>query len=312
MKKLFFVWALLMANLFCYAATNGSVSDKEKERIKAEVKEVINSLTAGCEQVNLDIVYGTYYDSPDFRYIYNGNIFEYKDIVNAMQPLFDTMTGQKFTFFNEYYNILDRSTVLYTANCKLIAYFKDGHITVADPGAAQFILKKIGREWKIIYSVESTVEKNIEKQQTEQAQSSQININQAELLRKYIGTWKAEVGKDTTYWFEFSSYGENALVGSFKIKAQDKIIYQNKQMWGYDNRSEKIIGVELEEHSGKMIIYICRFVSENLLEGVAIMDITHPENITDKFYEEFKSPDMYIQSFTENNQKRSITFKRIK
>lgn len=145
-----------------------------------------------------------------------------------------------------------------------------------------------------------------------QAQSSQINLNQAELLRKYIGTWKAEVGKDTTRWFEFSFYGENALVGSFKIKAQDKIIYQNKQMWGYDNRSEKIIGVELEKKSGTMTYYLCRFISENIFEGAAIRDITHPDIVSEKFYEEFKSPDMYIQSFTQNSRKISITFKRIK
>ena len=145
-----------------------------------------------------------------------------------------------------------------------------------------------------------------------QAQSSQKNLNQAELLKKYIGTWKAEVGKDTTRWFEFSSYGVNAMVGSFKIKAQDKIIYQNKQMWGYDKRSEKIIGVELERYSGKMTYYLCEFVSENVLEGTAIRDITHPNIVSQKFYEEFTSPDMYIQCFTVNNQKISITFKRIK
>lgn len=313
MKKLFFVWALLMANLFCYAATNSSISDKEKEKIKVEVKEVINTLIAGCEQLNLDIVCGTYYDSPDFRYIYNGKIFEYKDIVNAMQPLFDTMAGQKFTFFNEHYNILDRSTVLYTANCKLIAYFKDGHIAVDDPGAAQFILKKIGREWKIIYTVESTVEKKIEKQQAEQTQSSQKSLNQIEQLKKFIGTWKAEVGKDTTYWFEFSSYGENAFVGSYKIKAQDKIIFENKQMWGYDKRFGKIIDVELENKSGTMTYYLCGFISENVLEGAEISVITHPDIVSDKiYYEELKSPDMFIESFMENNQKISIIFNRIK
>ncbi|BEH00324.1 hypothetical protein BSYN_25880 [Bacteroides sedimenti] len=145
-----------------------------------------------------------------------------------------------------------------------------------------------------------------------QAQNSHKNLNQAELLRKYIGVWKAEVGKDTTNWFEFAAYGENALTGNFKMKVKDKIIFQNKQLWGYDSKANKIIGVELERDSGMMILYICGFVSENVLEGVAIRNITHPEIVSEKFYEEFKSPDMYIQNFTENNQKISITFKRIK
>lgn len=143
------------------------------------------------------------------------------------------------------------------------------------------------------------------------AQSSQKKLNQAELLKKFFGTWKNEVSKDTINWIEFSAYGKNAMTGSSKMKVKDKIISQNKQLWGYDNRSGKIIGVELDKHSGKMIFYIIEFVSENQHEGIAIMDITHPKKVTDKFYEVFESPDKIVHSYFENNKKISTVYTRI-
>ncbi|BEG98369.1 hypothetical protein BSYN_06340 [Bacteroides sedimenti] len=145
-----------------------------------------------------------------------------------------------------------------------------------------------------------------------QAQNNQKNLNQAELVKRYLGLWKAEVGKDTTIWFETSAYGENAFLGSFKTKVKDKIIFETKQMWIYDKKSDKIFGVELEKKSGTFTYYLSRFISENIYEGTAIKDIMHPDIIDQTFYEKFKSPDIFIQSFISNNQKVSITYKRIK
>lgn len=146
-----------------------------------------------------------------------------------------------------------------------------------------------------------------------QAQSSQKKLNQVELLKKFIGIWKAEVGKDTAYWFEFSSYGKNAFVGSYKIKAKDKLIFENKQLWANDKKMGKIIDTELEKKSGTMTFYLCEFISEKILKGAEIKNITHPDIVSNKvYYEEFKSPNMFVESVTEHNQKTSITFKRIK
>jgi hypothetical protein len=56
--------------------------------------------------------------------------------VDAFKPLFGTLLNQKVTIVDEEYAVLDKSTVLYTTNCKSLMNFKDGHSTLADPGNA--------------------------------------------------------------------------------------------------------------------------------------------------------------------------------
>ena len=306
MKKLFFAWALLMASLFCYAAANSYVPDKEKERIKTEVKEVINTLITGCEQVNLDIVCRTYYDSPDFKYIYNGNIFGYKDMVNAMQPIFNILTGQKFTIFNEYYNILDRSTVLYTASCKLIAYFKDGHTVVADPAAAQFILKKIGKEWKIICTVESTVQKYIEKQQAEK-------LNQVELFKKLVaGIWKCETGKDTLFFFDCKANGNYLEAKAWSTDANGKKFLENKNVIAYDKNSDKFIWTRTFKR-GTSWIFACWFSSPSVMEIVSVNYLTNPAGAAFRYRSEYLSPDLIKQTAMLNDKVTSVfNYSRVK
>ncbi|BEH00323.1 hypothetical protein [Bacteroides sedimenti] len=306
MKKLFFVWALLMASLFCYATTNGSVSDKEKERIKAEVKDVINTLITGCEQANFEMICGTFYNSPDFKYIYNGNIFGYKDMVNVMQPLFSTMTGQKFTFFDGYYNILDRSTVLYTSKCKTVAYFKDGHTTVSDPGAAQFILQKIGKEWKIIYAVESTVEKNIERQQTEK-------LNQVELFKEYVtGIWKCGTGKDTLFTFDCKANGNYLEAKAWSTDANGKKFWENKNVIAYDRNSDKFIWTRTFKR-GAARVFACWFSSPNVMEIIPINDLAKPAGAALRFKNEYFPPDFIKQTAILNDKVTDVfNYSRVK
>lgn len=146
-----------------------------------------------------------------------------------------------------------------------------------------------------------------------QAQSSQKKLNQVELLKKFIGTWKGDLGKDSIGWSEISPFGEISIVGNFKIKVKDKIVYQMKSIFGYDKKSDKIYAVDLEKKSGTMIFYQCEFISDNVLKAVVIKDITNPNIASGKvYYEEFKTPNVLVESVTEHNQKTSITFKRIK
>jgi hypothetical protein len=70
------------------------VSDAQKEKIKGEAKEVVNTFIKGCEEANSDMLLGIYLDSPDFVYTYNGNSFGYKQIESGMKPVFSTLLNQ--------------------------------------------------------------------------------------------------------------------------------------------------------------------------------------------------------------------------
>lgn len=294
MKKLFFVWALLMASLFCYATTNGSVSDKEKERIKAEVKEVANASISGCEQVNTEMACGIFYDSPDFRYINNGKILGYNDLVNGLKPYFDTLTGQKFTFLDEHYNILDRSTVIYTLNCKIVVNFKDGHILVYDPAVLQFTFKKIGKDWKAIVLAESATKNKLEKQQA-------VKLNQIELFKQLAtGVWKCKTGKDTIFTWDCRAEG-NILEANSWSESNGKRFWENKSISVYDENSDKCIWTRIYKN-GATQVYTWWFTSPSVIEAVPISNITNPADAIFKIKFEYLSPDSMNQTITINDK----------
>lgn len=134
-----------------------------------------------------------------------------------------------------------------------------------------------------------------------QAQTTQTKLDQLELLKQFLGTWKTEFGKDTTQMHEYTSFG-TAIEGNIKIVTKGKIIHSVKQLWGYDKKNDKTILVELGKSSPEITLNTIWFTSKNICEGIVIQDIFHPENTTLKLKIEFKSPDLAVQTFIENNK----------
>ena len=194
---------LLIVSIAC--TNNKPVSDAQKEKIKGEIKEVVNTFIKGCEEANADMVMESFLDSPDFIDITNGMTFNYKELM-AMKPNFDAILNQKCTIVDEKYIFLDKLTVLYTAETKWSTNYKDGHSSITDPQAFLIIFKKIDNRWKVIYLVDSNVEKNVP------SESPKV-LNQVELMKKWIGTCKNEIGKDSTVISEFIPMGKGGLEG---------------------------------------------------------------------------------------------------
>ncbi|MCK7533101.1 MAG: hypothetical protein MZV63_19725 [Marinilabiliales bacterium] len=63
------------------------------------------------------------------------------------------------------------------------------------------------------------------------AQTSQATLSQVELMKQMLGSWTAEMGKDTTVTCEYKSFGfgmEDFMVASTK----GKIFLTEKGLWG--------------------------------------------------------------------------------
>lgn len=115
-------------------------------------------------------------------------------------------------------------------------------------------------------------------------------LNQVELMKQFIGSWKCEFGTETVFITENKPFG-NGLICTSKIinnsKTQDTIT----QLFGYDNKTDKFIVAELKESSPFIEICTAWFTSPDKGEII----VTTPENAPFKFTFEFKSPDMIIQ-----------------
>ena len=71
MKTRLILLVLLIVSFSC-GTNNKPVSDAQKEKIKGDVKEVVNTIFKGAEEANFEMATEPWLDSPDFVLINNG------------------------------------------------------------------------------------------------------------------------------------------------------------------------------------------------------------------------------------------------
>ena len=143
------------------------------------------------------------------------------------------------------------------------------------------------------------------------AQIQQPNLNQIELLKQFIGTWKVDIAEDTTCFWDVRLFG-SGLEGNIKYVTNGKTINEGKQLLGYDKSADKFIDAELIK--GKEInIFALWFISKNKCVIHLYRDISNPEGATFKEELEFKTPDLFLETIKiKNKPDKTYAFTRIK
>ena len=145
-----------------------------------------------------------------------------------------------------------------------------------------------------------------------QAQSTQTQLNQLDLIKQFVGSWTAEMGKDTTVFCEYKLFG-SGMEDNMKAITKGKIYLTEKGLWGYDEKNDKNIHAQLWDPSSRLDINVWWFTSKNICEGVQYQYISNPENAPLKWKIEFKYSDSMIMTTTLNSKVVStLTFTREK
>jgi hypothetical protein len=144
-----------------------------------------------------------------------------------------------------------------------------------------------------------------------QAQTTQPKPNQVELFKKLIGNWKVDMAKDTVLYVDYKAFGSGAE-GNDKTLAKDKMIGEEKELWGYDSKLDKFVGADFVK--GKDIeIWVIWFTSNTKFESVHFSDISNPDKASIRAEGEFKSPDAYSASeFINGKVVLTYNVKRVK
>ena len=140
------------------------------------------------------------------------------------------------------------------------------------------------------------------------AQSADNKLDQVDLMKKVVGRWQCELGKDTVLISDNVAFG-TGLICSSQIIANGEIHHSVKQLYGYDKKIDKFIIAELIESSP--VIEVCNswFTSQNTGEIV----VTNPENAPFRFKFEFKNADLIVQTAIQNDKVvQEISLIRIK
>lgn len=144
-----------------------------------------------------------------------------------------------------------------------------------------------------------------------QAQTTETKLNQVELMRQFIGTWK-NVDNDTIYIWECKSFG-SALEFTIKTETKGKVTIDAKSLLGYDKENDRLIEAVIENNSSDISLCPCWFTSANSFTQILWKDIAEPEKASLKWVIEFKTPDSFVITEIKDNMKgKPHTYKQVK
>jgi hypothetical protein len=130
-----------------------------------------------------------------------------------------------------------------------------------------------------------------------QAQDVHSKLNQIELMKQFIGTWKCELGRDTFLITETKPFG-TGMISKSQILTKDNVLDSIIQVFGFDKKADKFIMAELIKSSQAIEICSTWFTSDKAGEILII----NPDNAPLKFKFEFKSPTKLVQTATYGDQ----------
>jgi hypothetical protein len=71
-----------------------------------------------------------------------------------------------------------------------------------------------------------------------QAQTVQTKLNQVELMTQMVGSWRCDINKDTTAFWDAKSYG-TGLECTYKSMTKGGIFIEKRELYGYDKSIDK-------------------------------------------------------------------------
>ena len=92
------------------------------------------------------------------------------------------------------------------------------------------------------------------------AQTAKTQINQLELMKRFIGTWQINVGKDTVEVWDCQPYGEGFIINVYRIIKGEKNPYYINNV-GFDSLDGKFKGYVLWP-SGDYMTWIASYNAE--------------------------------------------------
>ena len=126
-----------------------------------------------------------------------------------------------------------------------------------------------------------------------QAQDVQSKLNQIELMKQFIGTWKCELGRDTFLITQTKPFG-TGMISKSKMFTKDNVLDSIIQVFGFDKKADKFIMAELIKSSQAIEICSTWFTSNKAGEILII----NPDKAPLKFKFEFKTPSNLVQTAT--------------
>jgi len=162
-KVILSLFALLLLNS-CFTANENETFYMDTKQIITEVKKASDTITKYATEAELNSLLQCYSDSPDFLAISSdGKCRDFEDFRKVCTEYYQSLARQKVSTKKEIYYVLDNSHVILTWTGNITAYFKNGGSMKMKDYSVSSLFKKIGKNWKVIHSQESSLPPEISK-----------------------------------------------------------------------------------------------------------------------------------------------------
>jgi hypothetical protein len=133
------------------------LSMAEKEQLKKEINAAIDTLILGCENLDMELAFSMFADSPDFLMMgTDGSLCDYQTYLKNNIDYLMACTSFKLTTYRDEIRIINPGIVIYSWAYGAAATLKTGEQDIVDNAGASFVFKKINGAWKVVYYHESS------------------------------------------------------------------------------------------------------------------------------------------------------------
>lgn len=132
-------------------------------------------------------------------------------------------------------------------------------------------------------------------------QTTQAKLNQMELMKQWIGTWKGNIGNDTIFICECKPFNKGFEL-YLKNEVDGKVVIDWKTLVGYDKKNDKLIEALIFGDNPEISLFSMWFSSTNKCEEISLEDSASPDKAINKWTFEFKTPDLLIWNELVNNK----------
>ena len=133
------------------------LSDSEKEKIREELHQIINTLIAGCEALDMEMAFGMFSDSSAFLMMgTDGYLCDYQTYVDNNVSYLMTCSNFELTTRRQEIRILARDTAIFSWAYSAAATLKTGERDLVENAGASFVFGRVDGEWKVVYYHESS------------------------------------------------------------------------------------------------------------------------------------------------------------
>ena len=120
-----------------------------------------------------------------------------------------------------------------------------------------------------------------------EAQTTKTQVNHLEIMKRFIGIWQANIGKDTIEVWDCQPYGEGFIVNVYRIIEGQKTPYYINNV-GFDSMDGKLKGYVLWP-SGDYMTWIASFNAEKNFKVELVLNF-NPEAVWTRYEMIYVSP----------------------